>query len=144
MDKNERKEFLFKEIDIIQANIKRLANNSFLIKGWMITIVVVTFLFKGNSELHLLSLIPLIIFWALDAYFLRHERMYRELYKWVAENRLRDDTNLLDMKATRFKKNIGSVPKIMFSKTLGWLYCGVLVMVVVYEWLIYNSKVGDA
>ena len=36
------KEYMLKEIDIIQDIIKRMANNSFMIKGWAITLVVVT------------------------------------------------------------------------------------------------------
>ena len=35
MDKSN--EILFKEIDLIQEIVKRLASNSFLIKGWAVT-----------------------------------------------------------------------------------------------------------
>ena len=35
------KENLHKEIDLIQECIKRMANNSFLLKGWTISLVAV-------------------------------------------------------------------------------------------------------
>ena len=133
MDEKERKEFLFKEVDIIQAIIKRLANNSFLFKGWMITIVVVTLLLKGTNDLFFLALIPVVVFWGLDAYFLRLERMYRELYKWVIENRLTSDANLLDVDVRRFKNNVDSFPRTMISKTLCGLYAVIFVLVIIYE-----------
>lgn len=78
---NEQNEFdinkiMLKEIDLVQDIIKRMANNSFLIKGWTITLVVGTFLFKAEKLWHggLISLIPLISFWALDAFFLRTKK----------------------------------------------------------------------
>ena len=139
MDENERKEFLFKEIDIVQAVIKRLANNSFLIKGWMITVVVVTLLLKCTTNLPFLALIPLFMFWLLDAYFLKQERMYRELYKWVVENRLSSDENMLDMNADRFEKNVASIPKTMLSKTLSMFYGFVLALVIIYEVILLSN-----
>ena len=142
MDENERKEFMFKEVDIIQATIKRLANNSFLIKGWMITIVVVTLLLKGTN-LSFLAFIPLVVFWGLDAYFLRYERMYRRLYEWVVENRLSSDENLLDMDATRFKKNVEPIKGIIFSRTLGSLYGGILGLIIIYESVIFYCSIDD-
>jgi len=43
------KEYMLKEIEIIQAIIKRMAFNSFMIKGWAITLVVVTLLLRGTE-----------------------------------------------------------------------------------------------
>ena len=83
----EVKEFMLKEVDIIQEIIKRMAHNSFLIKGWTITLVVATLLLKGNKAQAFITFIPLIGLWYLDAYFLRQERLYRKLYSWVVANR---------------------------------------------------------
>ena len=87
MNVDERLEaYLFKEIDIIQDLIRRMAFNSFLIKGWAVTLVVITLLLKGGADtaaMVFLPYLPLIAFWFLDAYFLRQERLYRKLYDWV-------------------------------------------------------------
>ena len=49
--REELKEFMLKEIELIQDIIKRMAFNSFLIKGWTITLVAVTLLLKGEHVL---------------------------------------------------------------------------------------------
>ena len=41
--KGEKLEILHKEIDLIQAVITRMAQNSFYMKGWCITLVAVIF-----------------------------------------------------------------------------------------------------
>lgn len=116
------KEYLEKEVDIIQSVINRLANNSFLIKGWAITLIVVTLLFEGSEDKVFVAFIPLIAFWYLDSYFLQQEKLYRELYKWVINNRLQTRDYLLDMNAHRFDANVQSVIQIMFSVTLLTFY----------------------
>ena len=140
MDENDRKNFLLKEVDIIQTIIKRMANNSFLVKGWMITIAVVTLLLKNTNDVSWLAWVPLILFWGLDAYFLRQERMYRNLYKWVVKNRLTDDTNLLDMDVKRFENDVDSFLKTMLSKTLLGLYGGIFIFLIIYETIILYCK----
>ena len=83
------KDLMIKELEIIQEIINRMANNSFIIKGWTITLVVVTLLLKGNKYHTFIAFIPILVFWFLDAYFLRLERLYRRLYNWVKDNRLK-------------------------------------------------------
>ena len=76
-NKDNLKEYMLKEIDIIQDIIKRMAFNSFIIKGWTITLVVVSLLLKGTEKYQVwIAFIPLVVFWFLNAYFLRQERMY--------------------------------------------------------------------
>jgi hypothetical protein len=130
--KEDLKEYMLKEIEIIQDIIKHMASNSFLIKGWTVTLVVATLLLKGTRYQTWIAFIPLLIFWFLDAYFLWQERMYRKLYDWVIENRLKTDDYLFDMNARRFRKEVASIPKIMFSITLGSFYGSVTILVIIY------------
>jgi len=136
------KEYMLKEIDIIQDIIKRMANNSFMIKGWAITLVVVTLILKGNEYQVLIAFIPLLTFWFLDAYFLWQERMYRKLYNWVVSNRLKTDEYLFDMNAYRFKDKVQSKVRIMFSITLGWFYGLIAVLIVIYSIILFNLPKG--
>ena len=72
-----------KHIDLAQSIITRMAQNSFVIKGWMITIVVGLFVFLQNDNYKnnfLIYLFPIIGFWFLDSYYLWQERLYRKLY----------------------------------------------------------------
>lgn len=128
-------EVLHKEIDLIQACITRMAQNSFLIKGWAISIVAVVMALadKANNPALLSSilLIPLASFWYLDAFFLRTERMYRQMYTWVLERRRHgEDDMLYDLNPNRFKDKVDSRLKIMWSETLRWFY-GVPVLIVI-------------
>jgi hypothetical protein len=126
------KDFMIKELEIIQGIINRMANNSFLIKGWTITLVVVTLLLKGNKYHTFIAFIPILVFWFLDAYFLRLERLYRRLYNWVKDNRLKTKDFLLDLNYKRFEKEEQSILRIMFSITLGLFYGSLFGLTLIY------------
>jgi hypothetical protein len=104
-------EVLHKEIDLIQACITRMAHNSFLIKGWAVSIVAVVLALAEKAInpalLSAILLIPLISFWYLDAFFLYTEKLYRKLYEWVISERLKDNADkMYDLNPHRFKKQL--------------------------------------
>lgn len=141
-NKEELKIYLMKEIDLIQEVIKRMAFNSFLIKGWAVTLVSVALLLKGNNYHVLIAFIPLIIFWYLDAFFIHLERVYRKLYEWVLDNRLKTNDFLFDMNANkRFGNNVQSSPRIMFSQSLIVFYGPILLLLIIY--IIYLTIGGE-
>jgi hypothetical protein len=139
--KDEVTKYFIKEIDIIQSIINRMANNSFLIKGWTITLVVGSLLLKSEPRMAWIAIIPIIGFWGLDAYFLRQERLYRKLYAWVIENRLSRNDYLLSMDTIRFKDTVDSSIRMMFSKTLFMFYGAILVLTIVYIILISDISI---
>lgn len=142
MEKQELRDVMLKEIDIIQDIIKRMAYNSFLIKGWTVTLVVATLLLKGDKYQLFIAFIPLFAFWFLDAYFLWQERLYRKLYEWVINNRLKTDEYLFDMNAYRFKDKVQSKFRIMFSITLVCFYGSIVILIVIYALFILFVKGG--
>lgn len=102
------KDNLHKEIDLIQSCIKRMSSNSFLLKGWTISIVaVVLALSEKNFNHYLLCfiiLIPLVSFWYLDAFFLYTEKLYRKMYEWVITERPNGKIDYMyDLNPHRFK-----------------------------------------
>ena len=142
-NKESLKEYMIKEIELIQDIIKRMAFNSFMIKGWAITLVVVTLLLKGTEKYQVwLAFIPLLVFWFLDAYFLWQERMYRKLYDWVINNRLKTEEYLFDMNAYRFKDKVQSRVRIMFSTTLRWFYGSIAILIIIYALVVLTTKGG--
>jgi len=142
-NKENLKEFMLKEIEIIQDIIKRMAFNSFMIKGWALTLVVVTLLLQSTEKYKVwLAFIPLLVFWFLDAYFLWQERLYRKLYEWVINNRLKTEEYLFDMNAYRFKNEVQSIPRIIFSITLGWFYGSIAVLIIIYALILFVTKGG--
>ena len=139
-DKEDLKQYMLKEIDIIQDIIKRMAYDSFLIKGWAISLVVITLLLRGIEYQVYLAFIPLIVFWFLDAYYLWQERMYRKLYDWVVSHRLKTKEYLFDMNAKgRFKNEVQSQFRIMFSVTLGWFYGSIAILVAIYALILHYN-----
>jgi len=120
-------EIIHKEIDLIQACINRMAHNSFLIKGWALTIItVVLALTEKNIDpiyLCLVIFIPLISFWYLDAFFLQTEKMYRKMYEWVLQSRPKNELEYLyDLNPHRFKDQVDSMANVMRSITLRVFY----------------------
>jgi hypothetical protein len=99
-------------------------------------------LLKGKHVHVFLAFIPLIVFWYLDAYFLWQERLYRRLYNWVIKNRMQTDEYLFDMNAYRFKHEVQSKLRIMFSITLSWFYCSTGILIIVYIILIFTIMKG--
>ena len=82
-----------KHMDFVQAIITRLANNSFLLKGWALTLASAVLGFaitQKQAGLALAALVPVTAFWLLDTYYLRQERAFRDMYVDIAAKRVRD------------------------------------------------------
>lgn len=119
----------FHEIEMVQNIIDRMARNSFMLKGWAVTLVVVSLLVEGQKIHFAVAFLPSLVFWALDAYFLRLEGCYKKLHEWLIVNRPANRDNMFDMNARRFEKNVDSILTIMISPTLSLFYGTILVMV---------------
>ena len=132
----EKKEILEKEIDLIQACINRMAQNSFIVKGWTITLItVILALLPEKIDLRLLCAIVIVAtvcFWYLDAFFLRTERLYRWKYEWVIANRPKSEEYCYDLNPYNEKmwlldkdgkqRQAPTIRCIMFTKTLTPIY----------------------
>ncbi|HEY7951136.1 MAG TPA: hypothetical protein VID51_09950 [Solirubrobacterales bacterium] len=70
-------------LQMIQAIIDRLGRNSFLLKGWTVTLVAALIglaTAKSNADFALIAAAVSLVFGMLDAYYLAVERNYRALY----------------------------------------------------------------
>jgi hypothetical protein len=111
-----------KHLEFIQSIISRLATNSFLVKGWALTISGALFGFAASHlswSIATVGLLPIIIFWCLDAYFLRQERLFRGLYNAVA--RQENDIPPFSLNPIAYQGN-HSWLKVFRSKTLSLFY----------------------
>jgi hypothetical protein len=138
-----KNEILHKEIDLIQGVINRMAYNSFLLKGWTVSIIVAVLALTADTLLTnditffaLILLLPLIAFWYLDAFFLHKEKCYRELYNWVIENRPTTNEHQYSLNYKRFENKVDSTICIMFSETLRVFYG--LIAIILIGITIYN------
>lgn len=81
------KEEVMKHLEMIQALVSRMSSNSFLLRGWSVTLVAGLFALAAkdsNPRLVIISYLPVCAFWLLDGYYLAQERSFRSLYNSVA------------------------------------------------------------
>lgn len=114
-----------KNLELVQAVINRMANNSFMLKGWAVTLISGIFVLAGKDTdklYFLVAYIPILIFWGLDAYYLLQERLYRSLYDKVRQ--MDEDKIDFSLKATvqEFNNEKNRYNSCLFSKTELWFY----------------------
>ena len=93
-------DIMLKEIDLIQECIKRMASNSFFIKGWNITVVAACITMVDKYEApsgYIAAVVACLAFWWMDTYYLRLERMYRRKYEWVLQHRRETFSNAFNL-----------------------------------------------
>lgn len=128
------KEYFFKEIDLIQACVTRMAQNSFTVKGLALTCVsIVNAIIVGKCWfIKLVLLLPILVFWWLDAYYLHREKLYRRLYEWVVEQRLKgSDELLMDLNANRFKHEVVGLTTCMF-RSPNLAFYGIIIVLSIF------------
>ena len=86
-----------KHLEFIQSNISRMNQCSFQMKGWMIAIVSALLALyassinsetgKGTNMFLFVAIIPTIIFWSLDSYYLQQERKFRGIYNDLLDSK---------------------------------------------------------
>ena len=79
-----------KHLEFIQNIITRMANNSFLLKGWCITVVgAIIGLNKDGVDwkVTMLAIFLTLMFWILNGYFLSKERYFRKRYDEIREKK---------------------------------------------------------
>lgn len=119
-----------KHLEMIQVIVARMGKNSFLVKGWTITIAVAMLSFAPKNQMGLfipVVLFPSIGFALLDAYYLQLERKYRRLYDIV---RAKKDEEI-DFCLTIGKECDDSTTKYakcLFSKSIWIFYLAILVV----------------
>ena len=114
-----------RHLELVQGIISRMANNSFMLKGWAVTLVAGIFVLAGKDTdklYFLVAYLPVIVFWGLDAYYLFQERLYRSLYDKVRQT----GENAIDfsLKATteEFNSCRNCYFSCLFSVTELWFY----------------------
>ena len=111
-----------KHLEFIQAIITRMNSNSFQLKGWAITIVsalLALYASSSNVIYIFIAIIPTILFWFLDAYYLQQERKFRGIYKDVVTGNIIPD---FEMPIQNYTGGKYGFSRVFWSKTIAWLY----------------------
>lgn len=119
-----------KHLEFIQGIINRMGQNSFLIKGWAVTLVSALFALAAKDTNHrfvLIAYFPTIVFWMLNSYFLYKERVFRKLYNHV---RLQTNTDF-SLEVTGFDGGFWDWLNASLSITLILFYGVVFLSVVI-------------
>lgn len=106
-------------LQMIQNVINRLSHNSFLLKGWSVVLVSAMFSVASYDKqilFVLLAYFPAVSFWGLDGYFLREERLFRELYNQIRE--LPEEEIDYSMDKGEVQDQVESWWKVVKSRTL--------------------------
>lgn len=128
-----------KHLEMIQGVIQRMANNSFLMKGWAVTLIVSVFVLADrntNQNFFWVAFVPIIFFWFLDSYYLLLERKYIFLYNKVRKKNEKVDFDLsitditykkVGNKNIKFIRCFFSLNEMLFYLPLG------IIMVLIYS-----------
>ena len=114
-----------RHLEIIQGVINRMANSSFALKGWAVTLVTALFALatkETNKMNFLLAYVPIIVFWLLDSYYLYQERLYRALYGKVRTLSNEEIDFDMNVNQQEFKSDKNCYCSCVFSKTELWFY----------------------
>ncbi len=129
-----------KHLDYIQQTIARMATVSFQVKTWNIGLVtaILAFAAKDRDPSFLwAALLPAVMLWFLDSFFLRQERLYRKLYDAVrADDPLIKDFSM-DTGVFKDAPNVRRL-KVIFSETLVSFHGTVLAVVVLAMVLLHR------
>ncbi len=110
-------------LNMIEGIIDRMGHNSFSLKQWAVGIMIAIYAFAGENshKAVIVTIIPLIVFWILDSYYLMTERKFRCLYDEV---RKKEEKNIdFNMNYNSIKVGMKDVSKyclvkVAFSKTI--------------------------
>ena len=118
-------------VKLVQNVINRLAQNSFTIKNISAVLLVALLAFiasDGNRDVSFhVAIIPVLLFWFLDAYYLDQERLFRRFYIKIISD---DKISPYSMDVKPHKEKTGWI-KAVFSRTLVLYYGGLSSIVAV-------------
>lgn len=113
-------------LKMIQGIIARMNTNSFQIKGWTITLVSALLALYANSgkvTYIFIAIIPVLIFWFLDSYYLQQERKFRALYNDIVNAaNYGTDIKEFEMSLDKYKACEYCIMRSMISITILPLY----------------------
>ena len=124
-----KQENLHKEIELIQGVISRMANNSFLVKGWTMTLMSALIAFGKDLILepvggyYLIMMLSILFpFWWLDSFYLRQERIFRKIYERAIDDPEATQRVRYDMNPRELSRTVPKVHNIMATDSVRWFY----------------------
>src|SRR5437879_7529009 len=120
----EASEARVQHLELIQGVIGRMGQNSFLLKGWSVTLVtaLIALAAKDSNQTYAwIAIAPATVFWGLDAYYLRQERLFRALYDWIRSAET-SPAERFSMKTERFDRDVDRWLSTLVAPTIVGLH----------------------
>ena len=116
-------------LTMLQGVMARMGSNAFALKALSATfgsaaIAVMATAQKPSPYYAVAALIPILVFWLMDAQYLRYERSYRKLYERVRRG---EDVEAYDLNAEPFMSETGHVFKLAVTWSVAWFYAAILI-----------------
>ncbi len=127
-EKKDHNETTIAHMAMIQGVVTRLETNCFTLKALAMTLAVAVLAFLGSVQkpnwvYPLAGCFPVIVFWIMDAQYLRLGRLFRRLYNGVRSGEL-DEPFSMNFKA--YEKDEQSMLRVAFSWSILWFYLSIL------------------
>ena len=126
-----------KHLEFIQAVITRMNTNSFQLKEWSIAVYAALLALyagsNGNKVFLFIAVVPAVLFWLLDAYYLQQERKFRGVYNDVAEltnDSERINVRIFEMPIQKYTGEKYSYWNVLRSRTIFPLYILMILLAV--------------
>jgi hypothetical protein len=122
-------------LTIMQSVIQRMAANSTSAKTWCITLVsaiLVIVADKQKPQYIWLSLVPAILFFGLDAYYLALERGFRCSYNAFIQKLHSSSLDVDDLFVVEPKGSLSTHFKIALRSLSIWPFYGMILLVIVF------------
>lgn len=129
---------IIEHLKLIQGVINRMSQISFILKGWTVSISIAILGFATSTSNYwvcLIALFPALVFWALDAYYLRQERLFRCLYDKVRNNESKIPAFSMD--TSTCSNDVDIWRKTLWTKTIFWLHGLTVVLIMIVTILLY-------
>ena len=124
-----------RHIEMIESVIVRMGQNSFAIKGWTMTLIVAICGLSAvgaEKRFAFLAIVPILVFWVLDSFYLQRERNFRELYNRAIEH----DVPAFSMDIASINGGRAEYLNCFISFTERTFYLACIVTIVIFIWFI--------
>jgi len=116
-------------LTMLQGVMARMGSNSFALKALSATfgsaaIAVMATAQKPSPYYAVAALVPILVFWLMDAQYLRYERSYRKLYERVRRG---EEVEAYDLNAEPFMSETGHVFRLAATWSVAWFYTAILI-----------------
>ena len=139
----EHNEKTIAHMGMIQGVVTRLETNSFTLKALAMTLAAAVLAFLGSVEnpnwvYPLAGCFPVIVFWIMDAQYLRLGRLFRRLYNAVRQHQVNEP---FSMNFKEYEKDEQSTLRIAFSWSILWFYLSILIAFGVVSLIFFKQGV---